>query len=813
MPVVASTLPALRPELVIKPLGDQGQYVVKDPRTGAYFTVGRREHFLFTRLDGRQSGAAICAAYGDQFGETLAEEDLDGFVQAAREQGLLVDCGVRCQRARKADGHVGNVPHSLLHWRKSLWDPDRCFGWLAPKVRFFWTRGFVLFSAACIVTAAVLCWGKRAELAGSFDHALRWETLLLVWLVLTAVTFLHECAHGLTCKHYGGEVHEIGFLLLYLLPGFYCNVSDAWLFREKSKRLWVTFAGGYFELFFWSLAVFVWCVTVPYSLVNYLAFVVVSLCGVQTLFNFTPLLKLDGYYLLSDWLELPNLHQRAGDTVKAHGRRLLWGANRPERPPRARLLLCFGLASWLFSFGLLALVLAWLFEFVRPRFGLVGVSGVAVLGFVSMGKLLQGFAAGEVRQMILLRYKRTIGWVLALAALAAVLCFVEIEDRAGGTFQVRAALRTEVRAPLCGFIKAVLFDEGDRVSPGAIVVQLDVPDLASRLAQKRAELCEAQAHLRRLANGPRPEEVAQQRSRVERAQAWRELAEKDLTQARLALNEELARHDQQIAQGQAEVNAAHGALLRSRSLRNQQALADAEFAEADKQFRVCAARLAQLQAEKRARAALGILKAQDELARRTKEVADAKTDLVLLELGTLPEEIEAQRARVARLGEESAYLDGLPAKLAVGSSIAGVVCTARLREKVGQYVREGDLVCVVEEPAALEAEIVLDEDAVSRVRPGQAVALKPRVLPLANIAAQVQRIAPVTTRADGQNTLTVYCLLAPRPESCAAEVGCVGMLRSGMTGHARIATGARPLGAILAERTVRYLRIESWWWF
>src|SRR5262249_52104990 len=197
-----------------------------------------------------------------------------------------------------------------LAWRQSLFDPDRLFTWLAPRLWFFWTPMFLIVSAGCILWAALLLWMNRYEMVGQVAQAWRWQTVALVWLTLLVVTTGHEFAHGLTCKHYGGEVHEVGFLLLLLMPCFYCNVSDAWLFREKSKRLWVTLAGGYFELFLWALAVFAWRLTLPGTLLHHMAFVVVSVCGLQTLFNGNPLVKLDGYYLLSDWLEIPNLQQR-----------------------------------------------------------------------------------------------------------------------------------------------------------------------------------------------------------------------------------------------------------------------------------------------------------------------------------------------------------------------------------------------------------------------------------------------------------------------------------------------------------------------
>src|SRR5439155_23986335 len=130
-----------------------------------------------------------------------------------------------------------------------------------------------------------------------------WNALVWLWLAMCAVSTAQEFAHGLTCKHFGGEVRELGALLIYLQPALYCNVSDAWLFPEKRKRLWVGFAGAYFEMFLWACALLLWRVTDSETSLNFAALCVLATSGVKTLLNLNPLIKLDGYYLLSDLLD------------------------------------------------------------------------------------------------------------------------------------------------------------------------------------------------------------------------------------------------------------------------------------------------------------------------------------------------------------------------------------------------------------------------------------------------------------------------------------------------------------------------------
>src|SRR5262249_46220104 len=152
----------------------------------------------------------------------------------------------------------------------------------------------------------------------------------------------------------------------------------------------------------------------------------------------------------------------------------------------------------------------------------------------------------------------------------------------------------------------------------------------------------------------------------------------------------------------------------------------------------------------------------------------------------------------AGLREEIQHLEEQRGKREVFSPIPGQVTTPRLKERVGQYLREGDLIGVVEARADLELEIVLAEQDVARVRPGQAVRLKARALPYRTFLSTVDRVAPSGVRGEAQSSVTAYCRLERAPDE----------LRTEMTGHARIDTGRRPIGVILVDKVLRFVRTE-----
>ena len=146
----------------------------------------------------------------------------------------------------------------------------------------------------------------------SYHEFFSFGTVAYLWLALGIVKVIHEFGHGLSCKAFDGEVHEMGFLFLVFSPCLYCNVSDAWTLPNKWKRILISFAGIYVELIIASIATFIWWNTPASPFINNLSLSLMIVCSVSTVvFNANPLMRYDGYYILADWLEIPNLRDRS----------------------------------------------------------------------------------------------------------------------------------------------------------------------------------------------------------------------------------------------------------------------------------------------------------------------------------------------------------------------------------------------------------------------------------------------------------------------------------------------------------------------
>jgi multidrug resistance efflux pump len=300
------------------------------------------------------------------------------------------------------------------------------------------------------------------------------------------VVLIHELGHGYACKHFGGEVHEMGFMLMYFQPAFYCNVNDAWSFPSLRQRLWVTAAGGWIELVVASLATLAWWAMRPEGLVAE-AMLMTALVGggYALLSNANPLLPLDGYFALSDWLAIPNLRHRAlahwGWWLRRHVLRLAL----PEPPADARerriLLWYGGLASAYIALVLAVtgvLVLRWGGRVLGPAGVLAGAALVTLLARAALrawGRSLREAARLHGRSVLRAlrsgrRPRLLAGGLAAALLLAAVLPWPLATD---GALRVASAGGVaDVVLAEGGVVAAVPVREGERVAAGAVLLQL-----------------------------------------------------------------------------------------------------------------------------------------------------------------------------------------------------------------------------------------------------------------------------------------------------------------------------------------------------
>lgn len=481
----------------------------------------------------------------------------------------------------------------------------------------------------------------------------------------------------------------------------------------------------------------------------------------------------------------------------------LWGAKKPKPEAQGKLLATYGGFRWLFYITALDLMYVGLCRWLGEMWGWPGLLLATYLAFVIVRRLFRGFTQGELMKMLKTRFVRTAVWAVGIVAIVVGLFAFKMEDRSIGTFTVRPAKHVEVRAPVAGFLRAVNYDMGERLETNAVIGRLEIPDLESLIAQKNAQQRESEANLRRLQAGPRAEEVREQQFKVERAQAWYDLGTKDLERAKQATTEELSRLDQQISASRAEADYAFASLKQAEQLYQRGVMAGQQFMSERKRYDVSLLTLQQVQTQRRAREAGGTLEAEAEAARRKKELADVEAALKLMQAGNRPEEIEAEQARLARIKEELTHLVDTKSKLEIRSPWAGLMTTARMKEKIGQYFEKGALICVIEDSAGLEAEIAVAEQEVSGVEVGQAVELKARALPFRTFSARVARVAPRAEVEQGalQGKVIVYCRL----DKSDTE------LLAGMTGMGRVFRGELPLASIGANKAMKYLRTEFWW--
>lgn len=493
--------PRLDPDLIVRDDAIDGEPIVgvfKREKSN-FFRFEPAQWQLALLFDGVRSYQEIAEQFTADTGAPMSSADVQVFADALEESGfwfkspqeknIALNQKLIAQRGRRA---ARKSKLSLAHIGFSAWDPDRYLTSLDRCI------GKYIYSRWCALSAVVL-FGFEAsvfiakwsflgpDVARYFNFTQKsFSDVAQFWLLVLFLGFIHETAHGLTCKHYGGQVHQMGFMFLYLVPCFYCDVTEIWISATLLQRVATIIAGIWIELVVCGFAMIIWLNTPAGAWLHDLAYQLILITGIAVvILNLNPLIKLDGYYLLTEVIGLPDLKERS--TAFLSG----WFQSRVLRLQvetiviprhRAPLFILYGIASGIYSYALLFFVIRlsfnigyhWLAEFALIPSG--------VLFFLMFKSRLR-----SLRNVARLFWDQKLGGTRLLqpVPLVVVSCLVTLlllplwRDRENAYFVIEPLQSETLHAAYPGRVNSVLVYEGEHVRAGQPLLTMSSPLAAS----------------------------------------------------------------------------------------------------------------------------------------------------------------------------------------------------------------------------------------------------------------------------------------------------------------------------------------------
>jgi putative peptide zinc metalloprotease protein len=372
-------------------------------------------------------------------------------------------------------------------------DPERLLNWLYPKVRWLFSPVVLVLCLLLGISALLLIAVEfevfRSKLPGFYQFFSPSNAFLLA-LSLMFTKILHELGHGLMCKHFGGECHEIGIMILVLTPCMYCNVSDSWMLPNKWQRAMIGAAGIFVEITLAAIATFFWWFTQP-GLFHYLCLNVMFVSSVSTiLFNANPLLRYDGYYILSDIVEIPNLRQKATTILSRKLGHWFLGLEPPDDPflpERNQVFFAlYTVAAVCYRWLILASILMFLYRVFEP-YGLkiLGqlIAATAIWGLLfqpiyKLGKFF--YVPGRWHKVKKWRMYCTIGGLLVIVAF---FLWADLPYHIVASLETRVRDAETVFVSVPGKVEKIHVKLGDRVQAGDVLAELSSIPLELEITQ------------------------------------------------------------------------------------------------------------------------------------------------------------------------------------------------------------------------------------------------------------------------------------------------------------------------------------------
>lgn len=446
-------------------------HVLRDPSNNRFMRLDDAGYRFVGMLDGRRTVDAVWRACFEQLGEAAPTQN-----EAVRMLGQLYTSnllagdlpadaeGMFKRQRKRVRREVGQYLMGLLFARVPIWDPDRFLSKWVPLAGWcFGPVGIALWLVLMYFGLSALA-GKSEQLLNQFNGVLAPDNLLWLYVAMVIVKLIHELGHGFSCKHFGkreggGEVHTLGIMLLVFMPVPYVDASSAWAFRSKWKRIFVSSAGMYAELAVAAIAAMIWARTASGTTTHALAYNMIFVAGVSTLlFNLNPLIKFDGYFILSDLTDTPNLMQRSKEMLYYYVKRFAYGVPHPRKPSHSRVesfwLVVYAIASSIYRVFLSVTILLFVADklfFIGAVMGIMGLVGWVI---VPVGKFVHYLTVGP--ELMRTRTRALVVTVATLALLIGGLGLIPVPDygRAEGIIEPQQV--QIVHAGADGFVREAL---------------------------------------------------------------------------------------------------------------------------------------------------------------------------------------------------------------------------------------------------------------------------------------------------------------------------------------------------------------------
>ncbi|MGE5692690.1 MAG: efflux RND transporter periplasmic adaptor subunit, partial [Candidatus Zixiibacteriota bacterium] len=748
-------------------------YIVKDPRTQRFFRMREVEHRITQFLDGQASFTQIALKIEEEFGLKLPLEQLERFVEkldellfleSEKSEKKLAALGGRWEKQDKT------FLERALFVKLKAFDPDELVTKLEKKFQFVFSPYFLALGLLLCFLAARVTVSRWDEFSGlTLGDLFRAQSILVVLFTIFATISLHEFAHAITLKHFGGEVRQMGFLLLYFQPCFYCDVSDAYLFSEKRKKILVTFAGVIFQIFLWSLSTLAWHLLPEGSAFGHLFFIASAFTLLTTLFNLNPLIKLDGYYILTDWVGIPNLRAKAFGYLKAKLLQLAFGA-KPQLPaytPRERrIFLLYGVLGLVYSFLFLGFFFLWLFRALTKAWrglGFLLFSAFVLFIFAepvirTIRKVWAFLGKENLKKLSPAKLSITVGGALLLLVL---FFFFPYPQTVSGDAEIEPLASYTLSAPQSGVLEEKIVMGGQEDKSSTELTALFGTDFASVSISSRVkvgDMVAAQETVAHLVSNQYENELKSNQAAYDQAKAKLDLLKKG------AKPEELERLKEAEKRLKVEYEQKKREFERSRQLFDRKAISQEEFQKFESE------------------------KSKAEAA--WKEAGQA---YAVVASGARPEEIRQAQAEMARLEGTIRYLKEQLAKQAVVSPFPGRVSLVNSPQALLRIIRL-DSVRVLTKVSETDLDLV---------KPDAPIQLRLRSFPNQSYSGHVQQVSNEAEEMRSQSFFKVAGVLANSD----------GRLKAGMSGKLKIYAGKKSLFKIWGRSLVRFFKVEFWnWW-